>query len=194
MLNLDLSFLKSLHAVIDDYTSAKAQVYKCILFSSLCPIPTYFCILRFSHEVFSAGLVLSLIAGTKTLAFHAEVIFKNHKIFWETCYDKPAWRSCYTSWASWHLLLHGNHWKTLLHPEISPRIPPSQQIDHPHVAAIFHFFILPDFSYIYFSEQHTSFPLSFSVHFYFLSLCQFAFWIKLVTSFSTITLPRFHFP
>ena len=27
----------------------------------------------------SAGLVLSLIAGTKTLTFHAEVIFKNHK-------------------------------------------------------------------------------------------------------------------
>ena len=32
VLNLNLSFLKSLHAGIDDYTSAKAQVYKCILF------------------------------------------------------------------------------------------------------------------------------------------------------------------
>ena len=32
VLNLNLSFLKSLHAGIDDYMSAKAQVYKCILF------------------------------------------------------------------------------------------------------------------------------------------------------------------
>ena len=32
----------------------------------------------------------------------------------------------------------------------------------------------------------------FSVHFFLLSLCQFAFWIKPVTSFSTITLPWFH--
>ena len=67
--------------VIDDYTSAKAQVYKCILFSLLCPNPIYFCILWFYHEVLSAWLVLSMIAGKKTLAFHAEVIFKNHKIF-----------------------------------------------------------------------------------------------------------------
>ena len=28
VLNVNLSFLKSLHAVIDDYTSAKTQVYK----------------------------------------------------------------------------------------------------------------------------------------------------------------------
>ena len=116
----------------------------------------------------SAGLVLSLIAGTKTLTFHAEVIFKNHKIFWETCYDKPVWRSSYTSWTSWHSLLHENHWKTLLRPEISPRIPPSEQIDHPRGATIFHYLILPDLSHTYFSEQHTSFPLSFSVHFYLL--------------------------
>ena len=69
VLNVNLSFFKTLHAVIDDYMSAKEHVYKCILFSPLCPIPTYFCILRFSHEVLSAGLVLSMIAGMTKLAF-----------------------------------------------------------------------------------------------------------------------------
>ena len=84
MLNANLSFLKTLHVVIDDDTSTKAQVYKCILFSSLFPIPTYFCILRFSHEVLSAGLVLSMIAGMMTISF-LQIISKllRKMLYWQ---------------------------------------------------------------------------------------------------------------